>query len=582
MEPSVCRPKRRELSLQDLPSEILVNIFLKLPVKCLISMKCASKHWWAVISDPRFIELQFEKAVKNPGHLYIFFKESPPYIYLAERVSDCTEAMKIPRAALYQKTTAMNWSTSGGLVAILMPTDNCCYICNPILGEEIKVTMGPYFGKKMFWTAWWGFGYSFSTKEYKLILFASPISKGLTQEEKDVVLGAIYTLGSESWREIPEVPFTPAGCGHVDCDGTFFWLIFCDSDEEVVPRSHSIASFDIGSEEFRLWRGPNTDMDEESCRTLYLIRVGDTVGCVMMMNDGSLRIWILRDKVNEFWNKEYTFTQSRAHFLGLWMNRDLFCYEAPHFFTYDSNNKQFRAKLQLPFHEEYPDWGPHRGVIRTHVLCLISPWRIKELGNKAIGAFAMNSIGNNKCKFFFEWVDPATNERGKDFGNWIVRKKMELEKNIEELHKQMKEMDIAFQAKMNNWQKRRDWFQMRMNCMIKKMNDMEAKFTKKMKEWKSKEDWQGLEMEEVVEKKVALKLKMEEVVVKNEALKLKMEQVAARNDVLVKRNKEIQEEVKLAKLKMVALTAMVVVLVGIGIVFLGGQGMWKNKMLALP
>lgn len=206
----------------------------------------------------------------------------------------------------------------------------------------------------------------------------------------------------------------------------------------------------------------------------------------------------------------------------------------------------------------------------------------KRAGNKAIGAFAMNSIGNNKNEFFFEWVDPATNERGKDFGNWTVRKKMELEKNIEELHKQMKEMDIVFQAKMNNWQKRQYWFQMRMNCIIKKMNDMEAKFTKKMKEWKNKEDWQGLEMEEVVEKNVALKLKMGEVVVKNEALKLKMEQVAARNDVLVKRNKEIQEEVKLAKLKMAALTAMVVVLVGIGIVFLGGQGMWKNKMLALP
>ncbi|KAH7858538.1 hypothetical protein Vadar_025095 [Vaccinium darrowii] len=544
-------------------------------------MKCASKLWWAVISDPRFIELQFEKAVKNPGHLYIFFKESPPYIYLAERVSDYTEAMKIPRAALYrrittyQKTTAMNWFTSGGLVAILMRTENCCYICNPILGEEIKVAMGPYFGKKMFQMVWWGFGYSFSTKEYKLILFASPISKGLTQEEKDVVLGAIYTLGSESWREIPEVPFTPVGCGHVDCDGTFFWLIFYDSDKEVVPRSHSIASFDIGSEEFRLWKGPNPDMDEESCRALYLVRVGDTVGCVKMMNDRSLSIWILRDKVNEFWNKEYTFALSRAHFVGLWMNRDLCCYEAPHFFTYDSNNKQFRAKLQLPFHEEYPDCGSHPGNIRTHVLCLISPWRIKAMGNKSI-------VSNNKCELIFESVDPATCERGKDFGNWIVRKKMELEKNIEELHKQMKEMEFGFQVKMNNWRKRQDCFPMKMNCLSKKIHDMKAKFALKMEEWTNEEDWQGLEMEEVVKKNEALKLKMEEVVEKNEALKLKMEEVAARNDVLVKRNKAIQEEVKLAKLKMVVLTAMVMVLVGIGIVFLRGQEVWKNKMLALP
>ncbi|KAG5597773.1 hypothetical protein H5410_039005 [Solanum commersonii] len=43
-------------NLFDLPTEIVIEIFLKLPVKFLLKIKYVSKSWHALISSPRFIK----------------------------------------------------------------------------------------------------------------------------------------------------------------------------------------------------------------------------------------------------------------------------------------------------------------------------------------------------------------------------------------------------------------------------------------------------------------------------------------------------------------------------------------------
>ncbi|KAE9453362.1 hypothetical protein C3L33_14721, partial [Rhododendron williamsianum] len=122
--------------------------------------------------------------------------------------------------------------------------------------------------------------------------------------------------------------------------------------------------------------------------------------------------------------------------------------------------------------------------------------------------------GDNAGKFF-DWVDPPTCERGKEFGNWIV-KNMDLHKNVEDLHKQfidlkkietnlkieireLKERENEFGLKMEQWQKREEWLVMKINYMIRKFKEMEDGCTLKMEERKNKEDWIILEMDEVIE-----------------------------------------------------------------------------------
>ena len=93
-------------------------------------------------------------------------------------MSDNIEAMKISSEFLRQR-----------LQEHISANERCFLICNSIIQEKMKVPIGSCFGEK-FHRKCWEFGYSLSTKEYKIVVFVgSPLSHG-----------AIYTLGSETWR----------------------------------------------------------------------------------------------------------------------------------------------------------------------------------------------------------------------------------------------------------------------------------------------------------------------------------------------------------------------------------------------
>ena len=74
--------------------------------------------------DPKFVEMQFDEAIKKPGFFY--------------------EHMKIPHGALARRTTKDNSKTSGGLVAYFIKDEKCFYSWNPMIGEEIKMPMSRY------------------------------------------------------------------------------------------------------------------------------------------------------------------------------------------------------------------------------------------------------------------------------------------------------------------------------------------------------------------------------------------------------------------------------------------------------
>ncbi|KAI8558839.1 hypothetical protein RHMOL_Rhmol04G0127600 [Rhododendron molle] len=118
--------------------------------------------------------------------------------------------------------------------------------------------------------------------------------------------------------------------------------------------------------------------------------------------------------------------------------------------------------------------------------------------------------------------------------------------------------------------------------MTKKLKEMEDGFTLKMEEWKINEDWNALEMEDLQTKNEELMLKIEDLEAKNEEFRLKIEDMEAKTVIFIGRNKLMKEKLQSANSKVKWLTAIVVILVGIGIVYFGGKGLLKKKMLALP
>ncbi|KAH7833732.1 hypothetical protein Vadar_009201 [Vaccinium darrowii] len=195
----------------------------------------------------------------------------------------------------------------------------------------------------------------------------------------------------------------------------------------------------------------------------------------------------------------------------------------------------------------------------------------ENVGRRFLGCGNYQGEGGKKCNFF-DWFDPETCKRGKEFGNWIVKKNQDLQNIIKNLHEackeQRREMEHGLLVKMEEWKKKEEWYVMKINLMNQRMKDIEDHYTLKREEWKNKDAWNALEMEEVE--------------ATNGGLKLKLEEMEARNDGLVKRNNVMKEEIEYTNLKVKLLFAMVVALVGIGIVYFGGEGIWKNKMKALP
>ncbi|KAI8573007.1 hypothetical protein RHMOL_Rhmol01G0245500 [Rhododendron molle] len=219
-----------------------------------------------------------------------------------------------------------------------------------------------------------------------------------------------------------------------------------------------------------------------------------------------------------------------------------------------------------------------------------------NVGRRFLGC--VNYKSDNGCKYF-HWVDPPTCERGKEFGKWIVKKNMDLQKDVEDLRRQnlhlkrtetylkgeirvLKERENEFGQKMEQWHKREEWFVTKINCMNRKMKEMEDGITVKMEEWKKKEDLNALEIEEVETQNVELRVKLEEFEPQYTELSVKMEDVEAKNESLRGRTKAMKEDTELANLKVKWFTALVVILVGLGIVYFGGKGWLKKKLLALP
>ncbi|XP_054785898.1 F-box/kelch-repeat protein At3g23880-like [Prosopis cineraria] len=56
--------------MDDLPRDLKLEILLYLPIKSLLRLKCTSKSWLSLISDPYFTKLHFKRSSQCPGRIF--------------------------------------------------------------------------------------------------------------------------------------------------------------------------------------------------------------------------------------------------------------------------------------------------------------------------------------------------------------------------------------------------------------------------------------------------------------------------------------------------------------------------------
>jgi len=211
-----------------LPEELIALLLSFLMVKHLIKMKCVSKSWNSLISDPRFIKMHLDRSTRKP--------------YLALRSMDHMRVIIVAISRLLQDppfTITNDPSYPRDIMAVGSFDGSCnglfCFIYDA--AEKYRTSYLYFYNpatrkiSKKFWYSndnrkdmysmdRYSFGYDSSSDTYKAVMY------GLFSDSKTKLNGTrvrVFSLGDNVWRDIEDI--TVAVMNHdVYFSGSVNWL----------------------------------------------------------------------------------------------------------------------------------------------------------------------------------------------------------------------------------------------------------------------------------------------------------------------------------------------------------------------
>ncbi|XP_047339493.1 F-box protein CPR1-like [Impatiens glandulifera] len=206
-----------------IPDEILPDILCRLPVKCLLRLRCVSKFWLALISSSHFVKLHLSRSVQTKNNLRIFmWKDNiyrvdfdplnegflPPvavdYLPLSCLVMSLIMEM---RFADYDGGILLCGSCDGLLCLSNTISINTVLLWNPSTGKSIKL---PYPSVdlrdkyEIIYNCTYQFGYDNTNDDYKvvrMVLYSNILRVGSHDYELNV-----YSLKSNLWHKSEAFP----------------------------------------------------------------------------------------------------------------------------------------------------------------------------------------------------------------------------------------------------------------------------------------------------------------------------------------------------------------------------------------
>ncbi|WJX76255.1 hypothetical protein P8452_59695 [Trifolium repens] len=257
-----------------LPDELITEVLSCADVKSLMQMRCVSKTWNAIITDPKFVKMHLKRASRNPS-LTLFLSKS--------RIDGDNNVVPFPVRCLIENPM------------ITLPNDpyfrlrdkDCRYVigsCNGWLCLLGYSSIGAY---RHIWLRFWNpamhkmteklayvwdnilglythfkfaFGYDELSETYKVVLLVLDEAGNRTNVQ-------ILSLGDDEWRTIQSFPAVPLPFRYsnpgvndvVYLNGSLNWLALRDSFRSIGAygwkninvKEFVIISLDLGTETYR-------------------------------------------------------------------------------------------------------------------------------------------------------------------------------------------------------------------------------------------------------------------------------------------------------------------------------------------
>lgn len=278
----------------DLPNEIVVKIFLKLPVKSLLRLKSVSKSWRAFICSPGFIKyhlslsLNYNKYFTN--HKVIVRIAQPEF-----NLKDCP-VMEESDLDYHMKNSGISFLIEGfinGLVCLVNKA-NEVFLWNPAIRRYKKL---PDFRTQLKNDGYciYGFGYDEIHDDYKVMCIFSIVGCLPHFQEVD-----IYSLKNDSWQIIhcSRNVMRLIGSGKF-VNGKFYWTTSID-----IKSGWSITSFDLINEK---WRTVERPYNGEEGEVFVLGVLGSNLSAICNNSTTHVDVWAMKEYENkESWIKMFT------------------------------------------------------------------------------------------------------------------------------------------------------------------------------------------------------------------------------------------------------------------------------------
>ncbi|XP_023762022.1 F-box/kelch-repeat protein At3g06240 [Lactuca sativa] len=355
-------------TMENLPHELLSNIFIRLFAKQLAQMRSVSKSWNAFLSHPSFVKSHLHHSIHNNDQILLifqdeeFYSDTKPFTAIPSRSPrlELTNFIKFPVKPQSGHTDGIRVIGSvNGLICSSYDNHSVIHIWNPSLSAVL--TLPPYSTPSNGYNSFkihFRFGFDPKSNDYKVVKLT-----GLNGPYENVVTWwlqvEIYSMRKGSWKLITaRFPshITTITNGDDVCvdghDGCLHWLGYDYIIENTDLKM--IVAFDLGSETFREIPLPDSILNDD--REIVLGVLAKKL-CVMthVGVDGTCDVWVM-DKygVAESWVKRHVFSQFDvgACLFGFTSHNEFLIVDDGHLVLYNPNtNEQIRLEGYCP--EDY-------------------------------------------------------------------------------------------------------------------------------------------------------------------------------------------------------------------------------------
>jgi F-box interacting protein len=232
-----------EMNTLHLPSELITEILLRLPVKFLIRFKCVSKSWFSLISHPHFAISHSQ--ITSANRILFISHQYPSIKFQCIDFEINGNRTTLNHDFLLPRRPYSHYQIKGSCRGFIFLHRNVdTWIWNPSSGIHKQIPLSP-FDSKLHGSRThnlYGFGYDHSRDDYLVVILTTydHIANRSSHLE-------FFSLRDNMWNEIGGTPFTYLSiigdhtCGSF-INGAIHWLADKSCD---LPVNHIIVAFDL-------------------------------------------------------------------------------------------------------------------------------------------------------------------------------------------------------------------------------------------------------------------------------------------------------------------------------------------------